>query len=195
MKIYLIRHGKTKGNQERRYVGRTDESVLKSEINEMRKMRAPIVDAIYVSPMKRCRETANAIWPESSTCEKVGFKECDFGAFEYKNYTELKDHPAYQAWMDSEGMIGFPGGESREVFQDRCVKAFDEVITNALINKYEGIALIVHGGTIMSILDRYAKPHFSFYHWQVNTGKGFFAKLHQSEQHDTYWLEEIVPYE
>lgn len=31
MKVYLIRHGKTAGNQEARYVGSTDESILEEE--------------------------------------------------------------------------------------------------------------------------------------------------------------------
>ena len=39
------------------------------------------------------------------------------------------------------------------------------------------IALVVHGGTIMSILEAYGSPRESFYHWQAKNGEGFRALL------------------
>lgn len=43
--------------------------------------------------------------------------ECDFGEFENKNYKELSGNQDYQRWIDSNGTLPFPGGESREAFK------------------------------------------------------------------------------
>ena len=48
----------------------------------------------------------------------------DFGEFEGKNYIELQKDPNYQAWIDSNGTLPFPGGESREAFIKRCEQGF-----------------------------------------------------------------------
>lgn len=129
MKYILIRHGKTKGNLERRYIGcRTDEELCSDGINELQKYGYPDVDRVFASPMKRCLQTAGIIYPGKPVQLVDDFRECDFGEFEGYNYEELKDCPAYQAWLASGGELPFPGGESRKDFSARCVKAFAEVI-------------------------------------------------------------------
>ena len=95
MRIYLIRHSMTKGNKEKRYIGTTDESLCLEGIQllEERKGMYPEVTYVYVSPMKRCVQTAEIIYPEMmkagaySCNEKL--RECDFGLFENHNYIEL----------------------------------------------------------------------------------------------------------
>ena len=66
MQILWIRHGQTQGNVERRYVGRTDEG-LTADAKEKLKMRKQQgigfeADLIYVSPMIRCRDTADLLF-------------------------------------------------------------------------------------------------------------------------------------
>ena len=72
MQILWIRHGQTQGNVERRYVGRTDEG-LTADAKEKLKMRKQQgigfeADLIYVSPMIRCRDTADLLFPEQRKC-------------------------------------------------------------------------------------------------------------------------------
>ena len=66
----------------------------------------PEVQRVYVSPMKRCMETAKLIFKENFY-EVEELRECDFGIFENKNYKELSDCPEYQAWIDSGGTMTF----------------------------------------------------------------------------------------
>lgn len=195
MKIYLIRHGMTLGNQEKRYVGSTDESISLDTLKLLSKKEVPMVSAIYVSPMKRCKETAQAIWPGAVMQIEEGLRECNFGEFEYKNYLELTNHAAYQLWIDSNGIIGFPGGESRFAFQDRCKKAFEQVMKDAFAKECDSIALVIHGGTIMAILDAYSCPHQEYYTWQVANGEGFQGLIAQPKVGKEYKIEELVPYE
>ncbi len=63
MHIFLIRHGLTAGNLKKRYIGRTDESLCEAGRSKLLKINRnyPIAQKIFVSPMKRCKETAKLI--------------------------------------------------------------------------------------------------------------------------------------
>ena len=96
--IILVRHGKTAGNLEGRYIGsRTDEPLCEDGIHALEeKVRAgtyPPVDLVYASPMIRCKQTAKILWPKFADSHQIQYvqdlQECDFGAFENKNYQEL----------------------------------------------------------------------------------------------------------
>lgn len=71
---------------------------------------------VFVSPMLRCRQTAEILFPQIPQIEIDPWREMDFGEFEGKNYAQLNGDPRYQAWIDSGGTLAFPGGESRERF-------------------------------------------------------------------------------
>ena len=101
MKIYFIRHGRTPGNKKKRYVGRTDESLCEEEALRLANSCFPKVDKVYTSSMKRCIETAQILYPDQDPIVVDHLQECDFGAFEYKNYEELKDEKAYQTFSCS----------------------------------------------------------------------------------------------
>lgn len=170
MKWVLIRHGQTQGNLEHRYIGcRTDEPLCAQGVDELRAKKYPPVTHVFVSPMRRCMETAQLLYPNVRIEVIDDFRECDFGEFENKNYAELNGRADYQAWIDSNGEMPFPGGESRSDFARRCVKAFD-VISN-LHEEY--CAIIAHGGTIMAIMESYANPRGNYYDYQVKNGEGF----------------------
>lgn len=175
MKVYLIRHGQTKGNLEKRYVGRTDESLCKQAVEELKRYSLQRVEKIYASPMKRCIETAEILYPNRRIQIVEDFQECDFGDFEYKNYVELKENPAYQKFMDTMGQSGFPRGEHTNDFKDRCQKAFYGVIRQC--QSEDTVAFVIHGGTIMSIMEKFAIPHKDYYSWQIGNGEGYVAEV------------------
>lgn len=171
-KLILIRHGKTYGNTLAKYIGsRTDESLCEEGVCLLKEKEYPDAERIYASPMKRCRETADLLYPKVKRTEVPSFRECDFGIFENKNYQELSDHPAYQAWIDSNGTLPFPEGESMEEFRERCCKGFEACMENILKNKFQQVALVVHGGTIMSIMSRYGLPVRDYFSWQLKNGE------------------------
>lgn len=184
MKIMLIRHFKTPGNLERRYVGRTDESLLEGEeLGRMAEEKRACLrtkekpDCVIVSPMRRCIQTAELIFPgaEQVLCAKM--RECDFGLFEGKNYEELKELPVYQEWLDSRGTLPFPAGEAHEAFRARCEEGFENMLAELTENGCRTAAMVVHGGTIMAVLSRFGPRGSEFYDWQVENGCGFLVSL------------------
>ena len=180
LELYLIRHWKTKGNLEKRYIGTTDEPILSGSERDLWEKRLhrilPDVSCVAVSPMKRCRESAELLFPgkKQEVCD--AFRECDFGQFENRNYEELKNRPEYQRWIDSGGMEAFPGGESRERFAGRCVEGFVQKVTELQERKIERAAFVVHGGTIMAILEWLDHKQRPFYQWQAENGAVFYVK-------------------
>ncbi len=203
MIIYFIRHGATAGNLEKRYIGRTDEGLCTEGIERLKELRELVPDiqavsntagcksaeAVFTSPMKRCIETADILFPDKKNIIIDDFRECDFGDFEGYNYQELNGNADYQRWIDSDGQIAFPNGESPQEFRQRCINGFMQMLqiicgtckmNDAALDKGCGrngisaVAAVVHGGTIMSILEKYEKHH-EYYRWQCGNGSGYSA--------------------
>ncbi len=84
--LAFIRHGATQANKERRYLGKTDESLSEEgiEILESYKMQKlyPDVEYLFTSPMKRCTETAKIIYPTLCPIVIPEWEEINFGQFE-----------------------------------------------------------------------------------------------------------------
>ncbi|MCC8139669.1 MAG: histidine phosphatase family protein [Lachnospiraceae bacterium] len=182
--ILLLRHGKTTGNLEHRYVGCcTDEPLCEEGRRELAGKKMPPVRLLYVSPMKRCTETAELLWPQHPPLRIVpNLRETDFGDFENKNHEELSGNPDYQAWVDSGGALPFPNGETTEFFRKRCCNAFEQIVEELRESQEEGprvapnilrTGIVAHGGTIMAILERFGFPKMDYFDYQVKNGCGY----------------------
>ena len=130
VEIVLIRHGKTEGNKEKRYIGRTDQPLSEEGIAGIKENlgRYPSVEKVYASPMKRTRQTAELIYPGQASELVDGLREMDMGVFEGKNHAELKNRPSYILWVATRGKISIPGGESMKDFGKRTMDAFTQVL-------------------------------------------------------------------
>ncbi len=181
MEVVLIRHGMTNGNLEKRYIGgRTDEPLCTTGRERLCHHSYPEVDAVIVSPMLRCIETASLIYPDYRVIEEEKFRECDFGAFEGFTAKELEQDPRYQEWINSMGTAAFPGGEDPEKFQQRCRTGFLEVLEFSRRLGFYKVAIICHGGTIMSVMSSFAKPKKDYFDFQVKNGEGYVLSVDQN---------------
>ena len=177
LKIWLIRHGMTEGNRHQRYIGVTDEPLCEEGRKLLRKFTYPKPQAVFVSPLKRCLETAAILFDDPKVRIIDQLAECNFGEFENKNYMELSGNELYQAWVDSGGLLPFPGGESREEFKRRNVTGFQKAVNGCIRDGLSMAALVVHGGTIMNVMEEYADEERSFYDWYVKNGKGYEVEI------------------
>ena len=181
--IVLIRHGATAGNLEKRYIGSaTDEplcsegiEVVRSLIKRGRYPEAAEYALVITSPLRRCVETAGLIYPGVERTEAENLRECDFGRFEYKNYEELDGDSDYQAWIDSGGTLPFPGGEDPEEFKARSRNAFMDAVRDN--RERSQLIFVVHGGTVMSVMSSFAKPHREYFDSCVSNGRGFICDI------------------
>ena len=107
-KILLIRHGKTQGNLERRYIGRTDEPLCEAGRAALEGRSYPACDILLSSPMVRCLETGEILYPGKQPEIVPDLRECDFGRFEGKTYAELCTDPDYQRFWTVTAPVRFP---------------------------------------------------------------------------------------
>lgn len=193
MEVILIRHFQTPGNIKKQYIGKTDEDLAdvkalpkfrqkeRADIIKKRRLVCQGITSMIVSPMKRCIQTAELLFPEmqAEICEHL--RECDFGLFEGKSYEELKENKHYQDWLLSNGSIPFPGGEHAKTFHNRCRQGFQETVTKLMAQGCERAVFVVHGGTIMSILSGLDARGRDFYHWQPENGGGYRVRLEKEK--------------
>lgn len=174
MKIVFIRHGATAGNLEKRYIGKTDEPLCNHGIRQLEIKKYPSVRLVISSPMKRCLQTAKLIYPSAEPIIFNDFRECDFGDFEGKNYSDLKGNICYQNWIDSGGELMFPNGELPQNFRQRSCDEFIRAVNT--FENADSIAFVVHGGTIMSVMSEYALPKRSYYDYQIANSCGYVTE-------------------
>lgn len=184
MELILIRHGTTQGNLERRFIGRLDVPLAPQGEELARRVgpTLPAVDHIYRSPLRRCEQTAELLWPGTALTVIDELKETDFGPFEGKNHEELKDDPLYQAWIgqatDSHlNYAAMPVGESPEQVTERVSVGLQKLVADALDWGFDRVGVVSHGGALMGLLTRYGRPVREYYGWMCPNCGGFRMAL------------------
>ena len=182
MELILIRHGTTQGNLEKRFVGVLDVPLAPQGEELARRVSPtlPRVEHIYRSPLLRCRQTAQLLWPDTEMTVIQGLRETDFGPFEGKNHEELKDDPLYQAWIGQGDRLNFaamPVGETAQQVVERVSAALAALVKDAAAHGYERVGVVSHGGALMGLLSKYGRPEREYYDWMCPNCGGFRMAL------------------
>lgn len=194
--LYIIRHGATKSNKRHAYIGNTNEPlsneggeqiIFYNEAGRYPKGKENLL--IFSSPMLRCLQTKDILYPDTRAILLPEWKEIDFGRFEGKNYQDLNGDPDYQRWIDSGGVTAFPGGESRDEFVKRSMAGLEWCIECMEDYKQKSAVCIVHGGTIMAIMSSLTGG--DYYDYQVKNGQGYEIEL--SIKNNNVQLEKLTP--
>lgn len=200
-RISLIRHGLTEANEKGIYIGRTDlplsakgESELCSKMEEF---EYPHVHRVYSSPLRRCTETADILFPSAELCVVEDLIELNFGEFEGKSVDELINRQDYKEWLKGGMDKRAPSGESMEELCVRTYKAFHEIIMDMMNDGITHSAVITHAGIISNMLSCFGLPKIDPKEISCPTGEGFeiivTAKMWQQSQ--AFEILGVVPYE
>lgn len=176
IKLVFLRHGATYGNTFHRYIGITNEPLLQESIDKLKNRQYPHADVVYCSPLQRCIQTAKIAYEGKDIIIDNDLCECNFGDFENKNHSELINNKDYEKWLKSDKEDAFPNGERPEEFKKRCCDCFEKIIAD-IKEKDITIAFVVHGGIIMSILEKFALEKREFCEWKPENAEGFCAFL------------------
>lgn len=172
MKIYLLRHGETEYNAQKKYLGKTDLPLSEKGRREL--VGADISPGtVYVSPLRRTAETAAILFPDVRQIAVPDFREMDFGIFEGKSYLDMEQLPAYREWVDGGCLGQIPEGEAMAAFSQRTCAAFEALVDQALEAGGELLAIVAHGGTQMAVMERFVLPHQNYFSWRGPLGGGF----------------------
>ena len=131
--VLLIRHGHTDAIG-RRLVGRTPGVHLTSagEAQARRlvdRLSATHLDAIYVSPLERARETAAPLAASRALTPRVldDLTEVEFGEWTGLTFAELDTREDWRLFTVRRGTALVPGGEPAPAVQSRIVGALERL--------------------------------------------------------------------
>lgn len=172
MLIYLLRHGLTDYNAQKRYQGQRDIPLSAKGLAQLR--QADISpDIVYITPLRRTEQTARVLFPHAKLVSINGLKEMCFGSFEGRSYIEMEHDADYQAWVAANCESACPDGERKQDFSNRICAAFSALVDKALEEGRQQLVIMAHGGTQMAALERYALPHKDYYEWCGPNAGGF----------------------
>ncbi|MFD5391150.1 bifunctional RNase H/acid phosphatase [Streptomyces sp. NPDC127074] len=156
----LLRHGETPLTPEKRFSGSggTDPGLSDVGRHQAERVAAALaargtIQAIVTSPLRRCRETADAVARRLGLDVRVeeGLRETDFGAWEGLTFAEVKEHHPddLEAWLASTKVAPTGGGESFATVTRRVALARDK-----LIARYTGrtVLLVTHVTPIKTLV-------------------------------------------
>ena len=176
-RISIIRHGMTEANEKGIYIGNTDIPLsAKGAADLAAKMDEfdyPTVHRVYSSPLKRCTETAEILFPHTELCTVDDLRELNFGEFENKTIDELAMREDYNKWLRGGKDSRPPKGESLEELTARTYKALHYVITDVMETGLTHCALITHGGIISNMLSCFGIPKYAPSQITAEAGGGF----------------------
>ena len=182
--IHLIRNALTDENLEGRYIGHTNVEISEEGKEQLRQMKAeliyPPVDAVFTSPLKRCLQTADILYPDNKPLVIDGFIEYNFGEFENKTAEQLEKYEEFPRWLAGERGVKPPYGESNGEFAKRVCDTFEKVAEGLMKTGTTSAAIVTHGGVIMTILAAYGIPEYPMHEWLTPNGCGFTVKVNPS---------------
>jgi alpha-ribazole phosphatase len=182
--LTLLRHGLCAGETEGRYIGHTDAPLTeegRSQLCQMRETQAyPQAGAMFISPMKRCAETARILYPGLNPIELPGLKEYFFGEFEDKTPEQLENHPLFARWIAGEPGLAPPFAEDLGRFQARISETFVKLCDGLLKTGTKACAVVTHGGVIMALLAAFGLPEAPMHDWLAPGGCGFTLRIEPS---------------
>lgn len=178
-RIHFIRHAICEANEEGRYVGITESPVSargrRELIAKASEFVYPPADKVYVSPLRRCIDTAAFLYPEGYARVVPELREMNFGDFEGRLLSEIKDRPEYKKFLKGGANNPPPNGESLESVVRRCYEGLDFIIMDMMKNGYENAVAVTHGGIIMNMMSCFGLPKYSPNDFACDFGEGFSA--------------------
>lgn len=212
-RVILVRHGRSTYNEQGRYQGASDESVLTEKGHQDARqtglaLRETAFSAIYTSPLQRTQQTAQEIQTALRTLTPImahpDLKEVDLPAWAGLRYQYVRESLTadYQHWIEHPHkfeMLG-PQGVRRPV-QDLYRQA--QQFWQQILPRHAGQTILVvsHGGTIRALLGTALGLSCRYYHalQQSNCGismlnfpgHGPLAQL--AAMNDTSHLGEALP--
>ena len=180
--IHLIRHGIAEGNLKGQYIGRTDSPLAEEGIRQLEELchayPYPTAQVYYTSPLSRCVQTLEVLYPGVTPIVVDGLKECSFGDWEGKTAAELeKEDPRFLKWMEDSSKASPPNGESGVAFMQRVCATFEKLVEGMMRSGTTSAVIVAHGGTLMSILSTYGLPRAKFYDWLTENGCGYTLRI------------------
>ena len=172
--IFLLRHGETLWNKERRVMGRLEIPLNRMGALQARRVAkiAPLleIDAIYSSPLKRAVQTAYILSKGSDLPVKIDpdLTEFAFGRWEACGFEELIKDKTYRRFLKNPLNTPVPGEETIRDVQKRGLKALQRAVKEFPKGR---LLFVSHGDVIRAIVCHYLQlPLMEFRRLRIDNG-------------------------
>ncbi|UJL46627.1 histidine phosphatase family protein [Virgibacillus sp. NKC19-16] len=165
--VTLFRHGVTKANLERRYLGWSDPPITDEARDKLTGLPCEAYDLCVSSDLLRCRQTAAVLCSNAPYVESAAFREMNFGKWELATYAELCHEPEYRNWVDNPLINRPPDGESFSEMESRLNRGWQTLKSQVDEDEHRNILLVTHGGVIRFLLTKLTKEKRGFWEWQI----------------------------
>lgn len=159
MRLILVRHGETAWNKENRVLGHTEIDLNEKGRKQAERLALALKDekvaAIYSSPLRRARETADEIarFHHLEVVTDDALKELDAGELDGLTFQEMMERYGefLKEWMKGLPSLKMPGGESIAELQQRAWPAVERIVSD----HPDGVVTLVnHSFAIVSIVSK-----------------------------------------
>ena len=134
--IHFIRHGMTTQDNKGKYIGITNVPLSDKGVADLKKYDRlyvyPGTPLLYTSPLLRCIQTCNVLYPALKPIILEGLSECSFGDWEGKTADELKNNIAFINWLANSKDNRPPNGESGAEFMLRICRTFEKFVKDLI---------------------------------------------------------------
>ena len=154
-RFFLIRHGRSTWNAERRFQGWADpplDDVGREQarlLAERLQGNGEAIVALYTSPLRRAQETAGIIGETLGlpVTPDERLKEGGIGVLTGLTWAQVEEQypDVMQGFMEADEGIVIPGGEEIEQLMARVPAVFGEIVAR---HAGETIGVVSHGGTL-----------------------------------------------
>ncbi len=179
--IHFIRHGSIDETLSGKYIGTTDVPLSDKGKTALRKLdydySYPGAQALFTSPLKRCTQTAQLLYPDLKPLVIANLSECNFGEWEGKTADELKNDEDFQKWLAGDNSVKPPRGESNADFVRRICLMFESIVEGLMKTGVTESVIITHGGVIMTLLAVYGLPQAKPFEWTMDNGFGYSVRV------------------
>lgn len=176
-RLYILRHGRTRANDEGIYIGKTDLPLSEEGKDELRAMTQmyeyPKVERIYSSPLERAIQSADILFPDREIVIVDNLKEMDFGVFEGVKAEEAVNLDSYKKWLKGGLDNPPPNGESLRNMLLRCYASLDAIIRNMMDDDVVRAAVMTHSGILMNMLSCFGLPKMQAMDFMCGMGEGY----------------------
>ncbi len=156
--LYLVRHGETDYHVQRRALGRLD-----APLNGLGARQAELVGealggkdvaAIYSSPLKRCRQTAQPLSERTGIRPEIvdGLQEIDLGEWDGLPFSDISriGGEAFAQWLTEPAAVRIPGGETLGEVRERVLGAALDILGRHAAG--ENLVIVAHGGPLRLLI-------------------------------------------
>jgi len=176
-RLSIIRHGSTESAKTGVYAGITDLPLSPEGRAELEKKRSemvyPKVNKVYSSPLSRCMQSAEIIFPDRELMVVDELREMNFGDFEGLKAEDLLGLESYKDWLKGGMDAAPPNGESIREMILRSYNAIQKILFDMMRENLTHCGVVTHSGIMMNMLSCFGLPKMKPMEFACPPGEGY----------------------